>query len=337
MAFTPIVDESKCVGCEECVDVCPVEVFEMEAYEYGRYMEFTDTVDWKAVDPIVAHYAQEYSIVAMETLDLLAREALLLNAQKRFAGGAANITEMRIATGAPNMLDLRLIGLSLKRSLVKPRSGKRYHVITSPEFTFDMISDPTVEQYANINQSTFGMYDDTTLPPLFELEFYETISSIISGEFINESAKKSIIAYKLKDGTDVGQAWEGTEDADGYVYRIFTEDDAEYSQVSGYVLDPRTGQSASYIPDQDVWTLPAGWSELKIHHIMVLGEDALIRTGLQGEGQVKMYTKAVGSAGVLDPIDQRQSIGFRIKSVGFGTARAEAIVDYLCIPTQANI
>lgn len=29
MAFNPAVDEDKCVGCEECVDVCPVEVFEM--------------------------------------------------------------------------------------------------------------------------------------------------------------------------------------------------------------------------------------------------------------------------------------------------------------------
>ncbi len=29
MAY-PVVDESKCVGCEECVGVCPEEVFEME-------------------------------------------------------------------------------------------------------------------------------------------------------------------------------------------------------------------------------------------------------------------------------------------------------------------
>ncbi len=30
MAFNVNVDEEKCAGCEECVDVCPVEVFEMQ-------------------------------------------------------------------------------------------------------------------------------------------------------------------------------------------------------------------------------------------------------------------------------------------------------------------
>ncbi|MDP6395986.1 MAG: 4Fe-4S binding protein [Desulfobacterales bacterium] len=29
MAFDVTVDQEKCEGCEECVDVCPVEVFEM--------------------------------------------------------------------------------------------------------------------------------------------------------------------------------------------------------------------------------------------------------------------------------------------------------------------
>ena len=38
-----------------------------------------------------------------------------------------------------------------------------------------------------------------------------------------------------------------------------------------------------------------------------------------------------------DPIDQRQSIGFKINSVGFGSTRTEAVVCYYCVPSQANL
>lgn len=30
MGYEVVVDHEKCVGCEECVEVCPVDVYEME-------------------------------------------------------------------------------------------------------------------------------------------------------------------------------------------------------------------------------------------------------------------------------------------------------------------
>ena len=101
---------------------------------------------------------------------------------------------------------------------------------------------------------------------------------------------------------------------------------------------------ASYIPHLGTWKISEltyddknDWSEFKAHHILVIGKDGLTRTGLSGEGSAKMYVKPKGSAGVLDPIDQRQSIGFKINSVGFGSTRPEALVDYICVPSTANL
>jgi hypothetical protein len=313
-----------------------VEKYEMSAAQYGRYMEFTDKVNFAAVDPIIVHYTKEYSLVVMETLDILARNELFSKAQKFFAGDVALITDMRIATAKPKLADLRLIVLSLKKQMVKPRSNGKYHVITSPEFTFDMLDDDYIVKYMQYNQTTKTMFDNASMIPLFDMEFYETMVCPAHGRFVNGAGKKSIIACKQYNaGTD--GAYVGTKDALNYVYRVFDETGGEYTKVSGYVKDSRTNQDASYIPDQDVWTLPAGWTELKIHHILMLGDKALSRTGLAGEGNAKMYVKPLGSSGVLDPIDQRQSIGFKINSVGYGSTRLEAIVDYLCIPTQANL
>lgn len=30
MAYVPEVDQEKCVGCGECVEVCPVDVYELQ-------------------------------------------------------------------------------------------------------------------------------------------------------------------------------------------------------------------------------------------------------------------------------------------------------------------
>ena len=344
-------------GIPPISDKGSVEIYEIDTNQYGRYMEFSDKVNFKVVDPIIAHYASEYSIVAVETLDLLAREALFSIANKVYAGYAAGV-EALTETSKPTITDLRKTVLGLKKQLVKPRSNGRYHVIAGPDFFYDMVSDPTVEQYMRINNTTKTMYDDSMLVPMFNMEFYETLIAPTHGEFtkiVGGVAKKALRIYEVTNGT--------------YSFKTITEDDYMTTSagrakilknVSGYIKDSRTGEDASYIPNQEIWDLDAfnaaanatsvatsgsetvgnnskTWYEFKMQHVLVLGKDALIRTGISGEDSAKMYTKALGSAGVLDPIDQRQSIGFKINDVGFGSARLEAIVDYVCVPSMANL
>lgn len=317
-----------------------VEKYEITAFQYGRFMEFTDKVDFKAVDPIVAHYSKEYSIVAIETLDLLAQKEMLRVAQKFFAGLAANVAELTIAKGKPTIADLRLIGLSFKRQLVKPRSNGRYHVIVSPEFTYDMLDDEYVQNYMKINQTTGNLYENGALIPMFGFEFYEVMNCPESGVYTNGAGKKVLPIYrKYAAGITLNTKTytEADKDELGYIYGTLVEGEGVTTSVDGYVKDSRTGQDASYIPGQVKWTIPEGWYELKIQHTLILGADALKRTGLTGEDNAKVYVKPLGSAGVLDPIDQRQSIGFKINSIGFGSMRLEAIVDYMNIPSQLNI
>ena len=314
-----------------------VEKYELEALSYGRYMEFSDKVTWKAIDPVIAHYAKEYSIVAMETLDLLARDTLLAVSQKYYAGSALSPDDFNFTNGLPSMTDLRHIVLAFKRALVKPRNNGKYTVIGSPEFFWDMLQDQTVQSYMTINMSTFKMYDggEAPLVPMFDMEFVETPHVPTSGEYYDENGDKRLKIWTGTWGGVTGADIIGDSQGTNGLTDLIETDATQYSTVDGYELDSRTGQEASYIPGQEVWDTGAA-NEFKMQHIFVLGKDALARTGLSGEDSAKMYTKPLGSSGVLDPIDQRQSIGFKINNVGFGSIRPEAVYDYVCVPSQVN-
>lgn len=331
-------------GIPPTSDKGSVEKYELEAYQYGRYMEFTDKVDFAVVDPVIAHYSAEYSIVAIETLDMLAREELFSKAQPFYASKSngtaiSSFESLTVDDSKPNMTDLRLIVLSLRRQLVKPRSGGRYEVIVSPEWTYDMVEDPTVEKFMTINQTTKDTYDGSVLFPMFRMVFKESLVAPASGTF-EKDISGTITRCKrfyAAAGTTAPTGYTATT-VGNYAYITIPETDTNYcTKADAYVRDPRTGQDASFIPQLETWTPPTGWTELKVHHILIVGKDALTRTGLEGQGNAKMYTKPKGSAGVLDPIDQRQSIGFKINSVGFGSTRLEAIVDYRCVPSAANL
>lgn len=352
-------------GIPPVSDKGSMETYEIDTYAYGRYMEFTDRVDLDVVDPVIATYTKEYSIVAVETLDLLAREALLSVANQDFAGQADSITKLSLEKEengtrniyGPSIEDLRLIVLSMKKALVRPRLNGKFTVICSPEFVYDMITDPYVEKYMRYNNTTKPMFENSALVPMFDMEFAESMATLNSGEYTDENGKRWLRLFRQKANGDFEYV-SVCEDFTVNGKKILSTD-------GGYVKDSRTGKDASYFPDLHQWNIvgfneltsaavndttlkaDAGsavtdakggdWKELKVHHCLILGKDALIRTGMSGQDNAQMYVKPKGSAGVIDPIDQRQSIGFKINSVGFGSARPEAVHDYQCIPSTLNM
>ena len=161
------------------------------------------------------------------------------------------------------------------------------------------------------------------IPAMFGLEFYETMHIDDSGEF---TTSEGTFLRTFKSNGSGGYTY---QNLDATTYKVAAEDN--------YVRDSRTGKKASYIPELKVWNIPEDQTELKVHRIFVLGADCLTRTEIAGQGNAKMYVKPLGSAGVLDPIDQRQSIGFKINSVWFGSTRTEVVVCYYCVPSQANL
>jgi N4-gp56 family major capsid protein len=71
------------------------------------------------------------------------------------------------------------------------------------------------------------------------------------------------------------------------------------------------------------------------HDSIILADEAYAITKLAGEGNVRVITKGLGSAGVSDPLDQRQSIGYKITGFSAKVLRPESVVNYWSNPAIA--
>ena len=85
MAFNPIVDEEKCAGCEECVDVCPVDVFELQ--DLPEHPDTQKSVPVRADD----------CILCMACVTSCPTEAITVEEEQKTDNGKLNITLLSIS------------------------------------------------------------------------------------------------------------------------------------------------------------------------------------------------------------------------------------------------
>jgi hypothetical protein len=78
--------------------------------------------------------------------------------------------------------------------------------------------------------------------------------------------------------------------------------------------------------------------QLPIHRGILFGAEALVKLSMEGISDApRIIIKALGSAGTADPIDQRQSIGFKVDGFGLAIKRPEAVVVTFGIPRYAEL
>jgi N4-gp56 family major capsid protein len=71
-----------------------------------------------------------------------------------------------------------------------------------------------------------------------------------------------------------------------------------------------------------------GVSGIDVHAAIFIGKDAYGTTEISGQGTAKTIVKSLGSAGTADPLDQRQTIGWKLNAFGAIRLEEAAITRY---------
>ena len=309
--------------------------------QYGRVMKFTDKVNWAVVDPLISEYTRQLSLKIPETKDILAQQALLAECQMFYASRKQRSAEdgdilTPVAGGnvlhvkylhpdcAPTIDEFRKIVLSMEAAKVRPYQGANFLVLASSAVLFDLITDKRVKEFMKY-ENTAKAYSNDMVIDLFSLAFKKAKTIKCDNTFVDA---EGVTRYLYHDGTNnyslVAPLHEHTKTSSGY------------TQMAG---DKKITNPGNANASETALTaaIPLTADVLNAHYSFILGEECLFRVGVEGHSQPEFIKKELGSAGTEDPLNQRQSIGWKIDSLGYKVANPDAVVAYVSCPTQYKI
>lgn len=311
---------------------------------YGRVMKFTDKVNWAVVDPLISEYTRQLSLKIPETKDILAQEALLAECQTFYAQAkkafddkdpdvlvvdtdapaVSHITRLTPACN-PSLDEFRKIVLSMEAAKVRPYSGGNFLALISSAVMFDLITDRRVKEYMRYT-NTANPYTSDVVVDLFSLAFKKAKTTKTDNTFIDADGVVKYIYHDAVKQVNILLPKALHEIGSSAVdYQIVNTADAEAEVTDG---------NGNY---NAITSTYANLDVLNVHHSYIIGEEALFRIGVEGHTAPQFIKKELGSAGTADPLNQRQSIGWKIDSLGYKVVNPDAVVDYMSIPSQYRV
>ena len=340
-------------------------------WSFGRWSEYTDQVDQSIISEVISERSLQYGELANQIKELYARKVWLSSPNEFYANFKAGFADLGFGD-VITLDDLRFLVARMKRMMVKPISGK-FNYICSPEWIYELIDDPRVKAYMDIEQTTGKLWSTGEPFDLFELNFIPTMLDefaypdtefpgvyenadgdevmryyAVSGNYIyyfetKDTRSSSNGVTYLKDGTAVENlvSWDTTpvahidENSAVTVSKksLTNEGVITYSKASTATLTKGT-ESDGYTPINNTPETGAtavdikklDWVQLPVVRGILFGDEAMVKLNVEGVSDApKMIIKPLGSSGVADPLDQRQSVGFRVDGFGLAIKRPEAV------------
>ena len=175
----------------------------------------------------------------------------------------------------------------------------------------------------------------------------------------SQTAKYNTGIKYLPDGTAIDNGWEKWE-VPAATTTKFTSDTAGTAEATGgstgkvklmkstktYTVDANGIRKASYTAPVactdydtvDELVKAGAFTQLPVHRGILFGDEALVKLSVEGVSDApRIIIKALGSSGVNDPLDQRQSVGFRVDGFGLAIKRPEALCVTYGIPANAEL
>lgn len=363
-------------GVPPAPDKHAYEILEIgNVWSFGRWSEYTDQVDYSIISEVISERSLQYGELANQIKELYARKIWLSSPNEFYANFKHKFTELHFGDVVA-LDDLRFLVARMKRMLVKPIGGK-FNYICSPEWIYELIDDPRVKAYMEIEQTTGKLWSTGEPFDLFELNFIPTMLD----EFAYPDTEFPGVA-ELADGKEVHRYYNANDKGDTIIYLDVHQDfayetskTAKYNSGEKYLpdgtavddgvikwADPKgftfsstnIQSSATAIADptsskvtvykvtrgsdeqgRDTYTQTTveaaelankDWLPVPVVRGILFGDEAMVKLNVEGLSDApKMIIKPLGSSGVADPLDQRQSVGFRVDGFGLAIKRPEAV------------
>lgn len=302
---------------------------------YGRHVETTDELNLYMLDNIHQETAKLLADQAALTLDTISRDAENAGLNVQYAGGKSSRTALTTADKL-TAADVKKAVRTLKRNNVRPFPDGYYHAIIHPDVVFDLTQDAMWIDIAT--------YQDKS-----KIERYE-LGCMYKVKFFESTNAKTFAANTYLFGEKASYTASTNYDADSRTLTVtedITPDDAramtglmvavQYTKSSANHKEDVCIERVDYKKKQIVlrWNpkcasdlttaqsakiVPTGGASSgdTVYSTLIYGENAIGSIELGGNGRnVETIIKPAGSSGASDPLNQRATIGWKVK--GFCT------------------